>query len=87
MKAVRHAVESFFSELAGRNVLLHEDQVVFPILTWMTFRSPAMVEEPRRLWCLPDTNNIKVRAHYIRLAANVRADKLGRHLNGGEWKI
>jgi hypothetical protein len=41
LKAVRHAVESFLTQMAGRNVLFHEDNhAVCHILTCMTSRSP-----------------------------------------------
>jgi hypothetical protein len=44
--AVRHAVESFLPLLAGRNVLMHEDnQVVCHILIGLTSRSRVMMEE------------------------------------------
>jgi hypothetical protein len=66
-KAVRHAVESFLPQVAGRNVLLHEDNhAVCHILKGLTSRSHAMMDELRRLWCLLDTNNISIRARYKR---------------------
>eukprot|EP00873_Tetraselmis_striata_P042025 jgi/Tetstr1/462289/TSEL_007307.t1 len=37
-----------------------------------------MVDEPRKLWELLDTNGIRVRARYIRSTANVWADRLSR---------
>ena len=88
LKAVRHAVESFLPQLAGRNVLLHEDnQAVCHILTGLTSRSPVMMDELRRLWCLLDTNSITIRARYIRSAANVWADRLSRHLDSDDWRL
>jgi hypothetical protein len=39
------------------------------------------------MWCLLDTTSINLRARYIRSAANVRADKLNRHLDSDEWKL
>jgi hypothetical protein len=67
MKAARHAVESFLRELAGRNVLLHEDNHgVCHILTGLTSRSLVMMDELRRLLCLLDTNNISIRTRAIR---------------------
>jgi hypothetical protein len=35
-----------------------------------------MMDELRKSWELIDTNNISIRARYIRSAANVRADRL-----------
>jgi hypothetical protein len=46
-----------------------------------------MIEELRRLCCLFDTNNINMRARYIRSAINVWADKLIRHLDSHERKL
>jgi hypothetical protein len=43
-------------QLAGRNVLLHEDKhAVYHVLEGLTSRSPVMMEELRRIGCLPDT--------------------------------
>jgi hypothetical protein len=39
------------------------------------------------MWCLLDTKSINLRARYIWSAANVRADKLSRHLNSDGWKL
>eukprot|EP00873_Tetraselmis_striata_P035598 jgi/Tetstr1/455862/TSEL_042651.t1 len=48
LKAVRLAVESFLSHLAGRNVLLHEDnKAVCHVLSGLTSRSPKMMAERR----------------------------------------
>eukprot|EP00873_Tetraselmis_striata_P028203 jgi/Tetstr1/448467/TSEL_035735.t1 len=50
LKAVRLAVESFLPHLAGRNVLLLEDnQAVYHILSGLTSRSPEMMAALRRL--------------------------------------
>jgi hypothetical protein len=46
LKAVRLAVQTFLPQLAGRNVLLHEDnQAVCYIVAGLTSRSPAMMTE------------------------------------------
>jgi hypothetical protein len=88
LKAVRHDVESFLPQLADRNVLLHEDgQAVCHILTCMISRLIVIMEELRCLWCLLDTNNINLMARYIRLVANVWADKLGRHLDNDDSRL
>eukprot|EP00873_Tetraselmis_striata_P001327 jgi/Tetstr1/421591/TSEL_012535.t1 len=89
LKAVRLAVESFLPHLAGRNVLLHEDnQAVCHILSGLTSRSPEMMAELRRLWCLLDSHGIHLRARYFRSAANIWADRLiSRHLDSDDWQL
>eukprot|EP00873_Tetraselmis_striata_P008205 jgi/Tetstr1/428469/TSEL_018480.t1 len=50
LKAVRLAVESFLPHIAGRRVLLHEDNhAVCSVLAGLTSRSPAMMAELRKL--------------------------------------
>jgi hypothetical protein len=45
-KAVGHAVESILPQLAGRDVLMHEDnQTICHILTCLSSRSHVMMEE------------------------------------------
>jgi hypothetical protein len=46
-----------------------------------------MMEELRRLWCLLNTNNINLRARYIRSATNVWTQKLSRHLDSDDLKL
>ena len=88
LKAVRLAVESFLPQLKHRNVLLHEDnQAVVAVLTHLTSRSPAMMSELRKLWYLLDSNDITIRARYIRSAANIWADRLSRELDKADWSI
>jgi hypothetical protein len=75
LKAVRLAVLSFLPLMRGRKALMHEDnQAVVAILSHLTSWSPTMMNELRKLWELIDTNNISIRARYIRSAANVWAD-------------
>eukprot|EP00873_Tetraselmis_striata_P011019 jgi/Tetstr1/431283/TSEL_020978.t1 len=88
LKAVRLAVESFLPHLAGRNVLLHEDnQAVCHVLLGLTSRSPEMMAELRRLRCLLDSHGIHLRARFIRSAANIWADRLCRHLDSDDWQL
>jgi mRNA-degrading endonuclease HigB of HigAB toxin-antitoxin module len=89
LKAVRFTVETFVNDLNGKRVLLWEDnQGVVAILTNVTSRSPALMAELRKLWWLLDTNDITLRARYIRSAANVWADKLSRDRDGhGDWML
>jgi hypothetical protein len=72
LKAVRLAVLSFLPLLRGRNVLLHEDnQAMVFVLSHLTSRSPATMDKLRNFWELINPNNIRIRARYIRSAANV----------------
>eukprot|EP00873_Tetraselmis_striata_P018170 jgi/Tetstr1/438434/TSEL_026991.t1 len=88
LKAVRLAVESFLPHLAGRRVLLHEDnQAVCNVLVGLTSRSPAMMAELRKLWYLLVSNGAHITARYIRSAANVWADRLSRHLDSDDWQL
>jgi hypothetical protein len=67
LKAVRYFVESFLPQLAGCNVLLHEDNhVVYHIETCITSRSPIVIDELRRLWLLLDTKSTNIKARYMR---------------------
>jgi hypothetical protein len=88
LKAVRLAVLSFLFLLRGRKVLLHEDnQAVVALLSHLTSRSPAMMDELRKLWELIDTNNISIRARYNRSAANVWAERLSRETYRADWQL
>jgi hypothetical protein len=85
LKAVRLAVLSFLPHLAGRNMLLHEDNhALCYVQAGLTSCSPEMMNELRRLWYMLDCNNIHIRPRYIRSAANTWADKLSRHLDSGD---
>eukprot|EP00873_Tetraselmis_striata_P033276 jgi/Tetstr1/453540/TSEL_040508.t1 len=88
LRAVRHAVESFLPQLRGRRVLLHEDNTaVVAALTNLTYRSPVMMEELRKLWHLMDIHDISIRPRYIQFAANVWADRLSRELDDADWQL
>jgi hypothetical protein len=88
LKAVRFTVETFAKDLAGKRVLLWEDnQAVIHILTGLTSRSRELMRELRKLWWLLDTLDIKLRAKYIRSAANVWADKLSRERDLSDWQL
>jgi hypothetical protein len=74
--------------MCGRKVLMHEDnQAVVAILSHLTFRSPAMMDELRKLWELIDTNNINISARYIRSAGNILADRLSRETNRDDRQL
>eukprot|EP00873_Tetraselmis_striata_P037165 jgi/Tetstr1/457429/TSEL_004213.t1 len=82
LNAVQLAVESFMPHLAGRRVLLHEDNhAVYKLLAGLTSRFPEMTAEQRWLWNLLDSNGI----HVIRSAANVWVDRLSRHLDSDDY--
>jgi hypothetical protein len=82
------AVLNFLPHLAGRTILLHEDnKAVCYFLAGLTSRSPDMMTELRRLWYPLDTNNIHIRPRYIRSAANTWAYKLSRHLDIDDWQL
>jgi hypothetical protein len=53
----------------------------------LTFRSPAMMDEFRKLWELIDTNNISIRARCGRSAANVWADRPSRKIYTDDWQL
>jgi hypothetical protein len=58
---------------------MHEyGQAMVAVLSHLMSRSLAIMDELRKLWELVDTKNIKIRARYVRSAANVCADKLTR---------
>jgi hypothetical protein len=46
-----------------------------------------MMDELRKLWELIDTDNISIRARYIRTAANVRADKCSHETDRDDWQL
>jgi hypothetical protein len=85
LKAVRLAVLIFLPHLAGRNMLLHEDnRAVRYVMAGLTSRSPEMMNESRRRMYMLDINNIHITPRYIRSAANTWADKLNRHLDNDD---
>ena len=86
--AVRKGVEFFLPQLAGRRVLLREDNMaVVWILTSMVSRSPQLMHELRKLWYVLDAHDIDLRALYIRSAANVIADRASRLAVSGDYAL
>eukprot|EP00873_Tetraselmis_striata_P004901 jgi/Tetstr1/425165/TSEL_015626.t1 len=74
LKAVRYAVLTFLSELRGRHVLLHEDNMgVANFLANLTSCSSLLMTELGKLWFILDSNDIFIRARYIKT-------KHGEHL-------
>jgi hypothetical protein len=67
---------------------MHEDnKSVVAVLNHLTARPPAVMDELRKLWELIDTNNINIRARYIRSAAKVWVDRLSRETNIDDWQL
>ena len=86
--AVRLSVEHFLPQLAGRRVLLHEDNMaVVWILTHFVSRSQELMHELRKLWYLVDRYDITLRPIYIRSAANKVADAASRMACSGDYVI
>eukprot|EP00873_Tetraselmis_striata_P022075 jgi/Tetstr1/442339/TSEL_030479.t1 len=82
LKAVRYAVLTFLSEMRGRHAFLHEDNMGgVHVLANLTSRSPLLMTELRKLWFILDSNDISIRARYIKTTANIRADHLNREID------
>ena len=63
LKAVRLAVESFLTDLRGREVLhFIDNQAALAALTNVTSRSPVMMAELRKLWWVLDVNDVRMRS-------------------------
>jgi hypothetical protein len=45
------------------------------------------MDKLRKLWELIDTNNINIRARYIRSAANVWAERMSRETKMDDWQL
>jgi viroplasmin and RNaseH domain-containing protein len=79
------AVLSFLPHLAGRNILLHEDNhAVCYVMAGMTSRSPEIMDEVFRLWYMLESNNIHIKLRYIISGANTWANKLSCHLDSDD---
>jgi hypothetical protein len=88
LQAVRFTVQSFVHHLAGRRVLLWEDnRAVMHVLTNLTSKSPELMRELRKLWWILDVHDIRFRVKYIRSAANTWADRLSRLYDNQDWKL
>ena len=57
------------------------------ILTSLTSRSPALMNELRKFWYILDTHNISIRPQYIQSAANIWADRLSREMDDSDWRL
>eukprot|EP00873_Tetraselmis_striata_P005087 jgi/Tetstr1/425351/TSEL_015800.t1 len=88
LKDVRYAALTFLSELRGRPVLLHEDnkEVVY-ILANLPSPSPLLMTELRNTWYILGTNDISIRARYIKRTANIRADRFSREIDYSDWSF
>eukprot|EP00873_Tetraselmis_striata_P028826 jgi/Tetstr1/449090/TSEL_036302.t1 len=82
LKAVRYAMLTFLSELRGRHVLLHEDNMeVVHVLANLTSRSSLPMTEVRKLRFILDSNDISIRARYLKTTASIWADRLSREID------
>eukprot|EP00873_Tetraselmis_striata_P027924 jgi/Tetstr1/448188/TSEL_035479.t1 len=75
LKAFRYAVLTFLSELRGRQARLHKDMGVVHILADLTSRSLLLRIELGILWFILASNDISIRARYIKTTANIRPDR------------
>ena len=89
LKAVRLAVLSFLPLVENHTLLLHEDNMaVVAALTHWTSRSPAMMQELRKLKLLLDSHNISIpTVQYIKSCRNIWADALSRHWDKSDWQL
>eukprot|EP00873_Tetraselmis_striata_P019723 jgi/Tetstr1/439987/TSEL_028348.t1 len=64
-------------------VLLHEDNmgVVVHVFANLAFRSPLLMTELQKLCFILDSNDISIRARYIKTTANIWADRLIREID------
>eukprot|EP00873_Tetraselmis_striata_P027859 jgi/Tetstr1/448123/TSEL_035417.t1 len=83
LTAVRLVVESCLPHLAGRNVLMHEDNhAICHVLTGLSSRSLDDGRATADVICPVDTHNIHLlRARSIRSPANVWVDRLNTYLD------
>eukprot|EP00873_Tetraselmis_striata_P016512 jgi/Tetstr1/436776/TSEL_025556.t1 len=82
LKTVRYSVLTFLSELRDRHVLLRDDNMgVVHILANLSFRSPLLMTELRKLWFILDSNDISIHARRINTTANIWAERLSREID------
>ena len=88
LRAVRLFILRHLGELAGRRLLLHEDNTaVVAMVHSLTSRSPALMTELRLLVKLLSEHDISLRAQYIRSADNWDADYHSRLVRPHEYRI
>jgi hypothetical protein len=81
---VRLAVLSFLPLLRERKVLLHEDnQAWVLVLNHLTSRSPAIIDDLRKLLELIDTNNIG----NSRTLYSICDQRMGRETDREDWQL
>eukprot|EP00873_Tetraselmis_striata_P011443 jgi/Tetstr1/431707/TSEL_021232.t1 len=87
MKAVQLAVEPFLPHLAGRRVLLHEDnQAVCNVLVGLTSRSPEMMEEhPPPGFYLCGRHTLSAKARPLRRTSSTCVVVLQKIKHIGGW--
>jgi hypothetical protein len=88
LRAVRLFILRHLGELAGRRLLLHEDNTaVVAMVHSLTSRSPALMAELRLLVQLLSEHDISLRAQYIRSADNWDADYQSRMVRPHEYRL
>jgi hypothetical protein len=88
LRAVRFFILRHLGELAGRRLLLHEDNTaVVAMVHSLTSRSPALMAELRLLVKLLSEHDISLRARYIRSADNWEADYQSRMVRPHEYRL
>jgi hypothetical protein len=88
LRAVRLFILRHLGELAGRRLLLHEDNTgVVAMVHSLTSKSPMLMDELRLLVEVLSTHDISLRAQYIRSADNWDADYQSRMVRPHEYRI
>eukprot|EP00873_Tetraselmis_striata_P002973 jgi/Tetstr1/423237/TSEL_001355.t1 len=84
--AIKPARFIYMSEL--HEVLLHEDNMdMVHDLPNLTARSPMLMTELQKLWFILDSNDISIRARYIKTTASIWADCLSREIHYGDGAV
>jgi hypothetical protein len=88
LRAVRLFIEAHLEQLAGRRLLLHEDNTAVVAITHsFTSKSRELMAELRLLVAVLDENDTSLRTRYIRSADNVVADYYSRIAQAREYQI
>eukprot|EP00873_Tetraselmis_striata_P007380 jgi/Tetstr1/427644/TSEL_017769.t1 len=86
LTAARYAVLAFLLKLRGREAMLHKDNMgVVCTLANLTSRSPLLMTETQKLWFILDTNDISIRARYMKATAYILDDCLSCEIEYDDW--
>eukprot|EP00873_Tetraselmis_striata_P037562 jgi/Tetstr1/457826/TSEL_044371.t1 len=58
---------------------------VVHVLANLTSRSPLLMTEVQKLGFILDSNDISIRARYIKTTSNIWANRLSREIDYGNW--